>query len=101
MEHFEKVTNGFNFVYEKELAANEVVILQMPVVSPNKRGVNDIGWQADGDAVLYGTLSKNPEDDDALWQEIKAGEEINKTVSALKIINGESVCNVVVRAILN
>lgn len=100
MDKFERVTNGFNFVYEKELAANETVILQMPSVSPNKRSVNDIGWQSDGNVTLYGTLSGNPESDKALWQEIKEGDEVNKTVSAIKIVNGGFDCKVAVRAIL-
>lgn len=101
MDEFKRTTNGFNFVYEKELAADETVILKMPVVSPNKRGINDIGWQTDGDVTLYGTLSGNPESDTALWQEIKENDEVNKTVSALKIVNGSAACNIAIRAILN
>ncbi len=100
MDKFEKVTEGFNFVYEKSLAAYETVILEMPPVSHNKRSINDIGWQSDGEVVLYGTLSKHPESAKALWQEIDAGNEINKTVSALKIVNGSSVCNIVIRVIM-
>lgn len=100
MDRFRKATSGFNFIYEKELAADETIIVEMPVVSPNKRSVNDIGWQTDGEVTLYGTLSSDPESEKALWQEIKEGEEINKTVSAIKIVNGSSVCNVVIRAIL-
>ncbi|MBR6603134.1 MAG: hypothetical protein IKK94_03870 [Clostridia bacterium] len=100
MDKFEKVTQGFNFVYEKALAANETVILEMPAVSHNKRSINDIGWQSDGNVKLYGTLSKNPESESALWQEIDAGDEINKTVSALKILCGDLACNIVVRVIM-
>lgn len=100
MDKFERVTNGFNFVYEKELTANETVIVDMPPVSPNKRGVNDIGWQTDGDVTIYGTLSKDPESDKALWQEIKENDEVNKTVSALKIVNGDTACKIAIRAIL-
>ena len=102
MDKFVRVreSNGFNFVYEKELAANETVILDMPAVSPNKRSVNDIGWQTDGDVTLYGTLSSDPESEKALWQEIKESDEVNKTVSAIKIVNGGSACNIVIRAIL-
>lgn len=99
MEKFTKVTNGFNFVYESELSANETVILTLPPVSPNKRGINDIGWQTDGDITLYGTLSSNPDSENALWQEIKENDEVNKTVSAIKIVNGDTDCNVVIRAI--
>ena len=100
MSQFRRVTDGFNFVYEKALSANETVILEMPKVSPHKKGVNDIGWQSDGYVTLYGTLSEDPYADTALWQKIEEGDEINKTVSALKIINNGSSCNVAVRAIL-
>lgn len=101
MEKFQKTTNGFNYVFEKELEANETVILKMPPVSPNKRGFNDIGWQSDGSVKLYGTLSRSPEDSKALWQEINPFDEVNRTVSALKIINEGASCNVVVRVLLN
>ena len=99
MDKFRKVTNGFNFVYEKELAANETVIVEMPVVSSNKRGINDIGWQTDGDVILYGTLSSRPESDQALWQAINERDEVNKTVSAIKIVNSGSACNIAIRAL--
>ncbi len=99
MLEFKKVTNGFNYVFEKEIGAGETVILKMPPVSPNKRGINDIGWQTDGSVTLYGTLSSDPESDGALWQEIKESDEVNKTVTAIKIVNGGSACNVTVRAI--
>ena len=101
MQEFKRTTNGFNFVYEDELEANGTVILKMPPVSPNKRGINDIGWQSDGDIKLFGTLSSEPESDDALWQEIKDGEEVNKTVYALKVVNNGAACKVAIRAILN
>lgn len=92
---------GFNYVFERILQPNEMVIAKMPSVTPNKRGINDIGWQTDGNATLYGTLSSNFESENALWQEIRDCDEINKTVSAIKVINGDGVCNVVIRAILN
>lgn len=101
MQEFKRTTNGFNFVYEDELEANGTVILKMPPVSPNKRGINDIGWQSDGDISLFGTLSSEPESEDALWQEIKDGEEVNKTVYALKVVNNGAACKVAIRAILN
>lgn len=101
MQEFKRTTNGFNFVYEDELEANGTVILKMPPVSPNKRGINDIGWQSDGDIKLFGTLSSEPESEDALWQEIKDGEEVNKTVYALKVVNNGAACKVAIRAILN
>ena len=100
MDSFKNVERGFNFVYEKELAANETVIVEMPPVTPNKRGVNDIGWQTDGDVTLYGTLSGQPESDTALWQEIKESDEVNKTVSAIKVVNSGAACKVAIRVIM-
>lgn len=100
MLEFKRTGNAFNFVFEKELAANETVIVDMPPVSPNKRGVNDIGWQTDGDVTLYGTLSSNPESDTALWQEIKDSDEVNKTVAAIKVVNGGTACNIAIRVIM-
>lgn len=99
MEKFERTTNAFNYIFERTLKANETVILKMPPVSPNKRGVNDIGWQTDGDVELYGTLSAKPESAAALWQKIAEGDDINKTVSAIKIVNGSAKCNIIIRAI--
>ena len=100
MEKFERVTNGYNFVYERALGANQTVIVQMPAVSRNKRAISDIGWQSDGSVTLYGTISKSPESGNALWQEIKENDDVNKTVSAIKIVNGGSGCNIVVRVIM-
>lgn len=101
MLEFERTTNAFNYVFEKILDANETVIVKMPVVSANKRGINDIGWQTDGELKIYGTLSSKPTSESAIWQEIKEGDEINKTVSAIKIVNGTFTCSIVLRAIFN
>lgn len=102
MDKFRKVTNAFNFVYEKELSANETVILVMPPVSPNKRGVNDIGWQTDGDVTLYGTISSSPESENTLWQEIRPYDEVNKTVSYIKIVNNsQTTARINIRVVLN
>lgn len=87
---FKRTTNGFNYVFEKELAANEEIILKMPPISPNKRGVNDIGFSYDGDVTLYGTLSSNPEGETAIWQEIMPFDEVNKTISYIKIVNNSA-----------
>ena len=100
MLEFRKVTNGFNFIFEKDLAAHESVIVKMPPVSSNKRGINDIGWQTNGNLKLYGTLSRNPESVKALWQEINERDDVNKTVSAIKIVNGDSACNIAIRVIM-
>lgn len=101
MHNFKRIGNAFNFIFEKELAADETVIVAMPPVSPNKRGVNDIGWQTDGDVTIYGTLSSNPESDTALWQEINENDEVNKTVMAIKVVNGADACRIAIRVILN
>lgn len=105
METFkcESTGYGFNYYYERKLNKDESVIVKMPRVSPNKRGINDIGWQTDGSAVtIYGTIANNPEKSaNVIWQEIEPLDEINKTVTALKIVNAGSTCTVLVRAILN
>lgn len=101
MTNFKKTTNGFNYVYENRLTAGETIVLKMPVVSSNKRSINDIGWQTDGDVTLYGTLCEWPENNNTLWTEIKDGDEVNKTVSAVKIVNGDHDCNIIIRVILN
>ena len=101
MEKFQREPNGFSYVYEKKLKDYETVILKMPTISPNKRGVNDVGWLTDGNVTIRGTLSAKPESSDALWQDIEDGDDINKTVSAIKIVNNGPACRVAVRAILN
>ena len=103
MDKFKKSNNsGFSYIYEKEIAADEVIILAMPTVSANKRSVNDIGWMTDGDNVeLYGTLSSAPKSKKALWQRIESNDDINKTVTALKIVNRcDTACNVAIKALL-
>ena len=98
---FDRTTNAFNFVFEKELKAKEIVIVKMPVVSANKRGINDIGWLSDGNVTLYGTVEKNPKTA-VLWHEIKEYHEINKVTSALKIENiGDKPCKIAIRVIFN
>lgn len=97
---FDRVgTTGFNFVFEKDLKANETVIVKMPAISANKRGINDIGWLSDGNITLYGTLAKNPKGEKALWQEIRENDEVNKVTSALKIVNNGDACRIEMRAI--
>ena len=98
---FQRTTNAFNFVFEKNLKAEEVIIVKMPAVSANKRGVNDIGWLSDGDVTMYGTIAKNAKDPNALCQEIREFDEINKVTSALVIKNNGEDCRVEIRAIFN
>lgn len=100
MKSFKRTTNAFVYVFEDNLKADEEIIVKMPVVSPSKRGFNDIGWQTDGDVTLYGTLSSTPSTTE-LWQEIRENEEINKTVCAIKIKNEGEPCSIVIRALLN
>ena len=101
METFTNTKNAFCYVYDRELEDHETVIIKMPVVSPNKRGVNDIGWQSDGEVQLYGTICRDPERPDTLWQEIEPCDEVNKTVAAIKAENLGGACRLVIRAILN
>ncbi len=98
---FQRTTNGFDYYFERSLEPNEEILLKMPAVSPNKRGVNDIGWQTDGDAVFYATLSYKPESESAIWTKIEDYDEINKTISYIKIVNGNNKCRVAVKALLN
>ena len=95
---FEQTTNAFNFVFEKNISANDTVVVKMPAVSANKRGINDIGWASNGDIALYGTLERDPQNA-VLWQEIRENDEVNKTTSFLKIKNNGDSCKVVIRAI--
>ena len=92
--------NGFNYVFEKHLKPYEEVIIKTPPVSANKRGINDIGWQSDGEVTLWGTLSNDPEHT-TLWQQIIDRDEVNKTIYALKVVNGQKACDVIIRVILN
>ena len=98
---FERTTNAFNFVFERNLEAGEEVIVKMPAVSANKRGINDIGWASNGNVTVSGTLAKNPKNPDALWQEIRDFDEVNKVTSALKIKNNGDACRIEIRAIFN
>lgn len=97
-----RIGDGFNYVLEGKLEAGATVFVKMPPVSANKRGVNDIGWQCDGfDVGLYATLSTNPEKT-SLWSEVEDNYVVNKTVSALKIVNNDKTpSNICIRVILN
>ena len=98
---FDRTTNAFNFVFEKDLVAGETVVVKMPSVSANKRGINDIGWISDGDITLYGTIARNPKNENALCQEIRENDEINKVTSALIVVNNGGACRIEMRAIFN
>ena len=98
---FERTSNAFCFVFEKDLEAHETIYIKMPVVSANKRGINDIGWLSNGDVTLSGTLSRKPESDKALWQIIRENDEINKTVAFLRVVNNGDACRIEMRAIFN
>lgn len=101
MERFNSTSlSNFAYVYDRQLKPNEVVIVQMPRVSSNQRSVNDIGWMSDSDGLtLYGTLSAHPSVED-LWEQISPYDEVNKTVSALKIVNGPQAGRIIIRAVL-
>ena len=103
IEYFRNTTHhAFGYTYERELAAKEEVILKMPPITPNKRGINDIGFAYEGDVVLSGTLSAEPLSDDAVWQIIQPFDEITKPVSYIKNTNqGDTAAKINIRAILN
>lgn len=92
---------GFSYVFERDLKEGDEIIVKMPVVSANKRGINDIGWLTNGNVTLRGTLAKNPKSDKALWQEIREYDEVNKVTSAVKIKNNGGACRIEMRVILN
>ena len=101
---WQKSTNGFDYYFEKELEPNEEILIKMPAISPNKRGVNDIGWQCDGgDIRLRATLSYKPESESAIWTDIEDYDEINKTVSYIHVKNHDehNSGRVALKAILN
>ena len=97
---------GFNYCYEDEIPAGTSVILKLPLVTANKRSVNDIGWMVqcgddDADSVFVKvTLSSNV-NEDSIWQDLIPGEDINKTISGIMITNnGSKPCKAVIRVIL-
>ena len=100
---FKKGQNGFNYVFEKSIDPMTTILLKIPPVSSNKRGINDIGFITDNNITLYATISATPDiDDNEIWQEINSYDEINKTTSYIKIVNdSESDGRVIIRAILN
>ena len=99
---FTRSTTGFQYTFEKSIPANTTILLKMPPVSANKRGVNDIGWVAESGVNLYATLSTYPLADTAIWQQLQPYDEVNKTTNYIKIENtADSAKRVNIRAILN
>ena len=87
MDSLHSFTIDYASGMEETVGAGEIIYLKMPVVSANKRGVNDIGWQCDGDDVaLYATMSRKPHKTE-LWSEVKENYVVKKTVSAWKFEN--------------
>lgn len=94
--------HGFNYYYNGTITPGDILILKMPRTSPNKRGINDIGIAYCGTVSVYGTLCKDYNDEEAIWQQIQPFDDVNKTVSYLKFENnGDSDAIINVRAILN
>lgn len=103
MEHFKRDNiehHGFGYVWDRTVAEDETVIVAMPPISANKRGVNDIAWQTESDdVVIYATISANA--NDALWTEIPDYGQINKCATYLKVKNNGAAARVTMRALLN
>ena len=103
-EYFRNASNAFNYSFEKLLKPAETVLLKMPPVSANKRGINDIGFISENEISLFATLSSRPDNDEVtLWQEIRPFDVINKTTSYIKIVNNSQTDfqRVNIRVILN
>lgn len=101
MLKLERKSTTYDYSRNIELEAGATEYIEIPLVSINKKGVIDIGWQSDDGIVLYGTLSKNYDSPDTLWNEIADGEEINRTVRYLKAVNtAETKQHLYIRVIL-
>jgi hypothetical protein len=87
MIKLERKSTAYDFSAEIELGAGKTEYIEVPLVSINKKGVIDIGWQSDDGITLYGTLSKNYNSKDTLWDEMSDGEDVNRTVRYLKAVN--------------
>lgn len=93
--------NGFSYYLNNTVPPGETRYVKMPAVTANKRGINDIGFAYEDGIKLYATLSENLPSENTIWQEIQPFDEINKTVSYIKIYNsGKTSARVNLRAIL-
>lgn len=94
---------GFSYYFDYLVPAGETIFLKMPMISANKRGVNDVGFAYEQGIILYATLSEDPTKDTAIWMKVDPFTDINKTVSCIKIVNTDAVNakRVNIRAILN
>ena len=101
MLNLSRKNTAYDYSADIELEAGATEYIEIPKVSANKKGVNDIGWQSDDNIVLYGTLSSNYTSEDTLWDEIKDGEALNLTVRYLKAVNtGTTSQHLYIRVIL-
>lgn len=80
-------STAFDFSAEIELSAGQTDYVEIPRVSINKKGVIDIGWQCDDAVTLYGTLSEKYDSPETMWEEMGDGEETNRTVRYIKLVN--------------
>lgn len=87
MENFKRSADGFSYVFDTVFRSTDPIIIRLPDAKTSKRSISDIGWQTNADGTLYGTICSDFED--ALWDEIKADCEINKTTAALKFVPKE------------
>ena len=88
---FRRDTNGFAFFYDGVVRPGELMLLDMPPRTSNRRGVNDIGFCYEDGITLYATLSQKPDDENAVWQKIEPNDEVNKTVNWIAAVNSKDV----------
>lgn len=94
-------STAFDYSAEIELSAGQTDYVEIPRVSINKKGVIDIGWQCDDDVTLYGTLSEEYDSPEAMWQEMIAGQEANRTLRYIKLVNtADTTAKAYIRVIL-
>ena len=83
--------SGQSYFWQENIAPKESKIIDIPDVSVNKKSISDIGWQVSKDAAtVYVTIHPEADSSDAIWSEAESGSAVNRTVTALKIVNNGS-----------
>ncbi len=84
---FRKDGNGFAYFCDGVIEPGQLMLLDMPPRTSNRRGVNDIGFCYEDGVTLYATLAQKPDDENAVWQQIIPHEDVNKTVNWIVAVN--------------